>query len=234
MHIDENLLERTLGQLAEKDLATRGMAAALAEVTSAMPSLFNVDGAGVLLVDESHVLRYVASTDPSARVLEAAQESLGKGPCVQALLEDEPVETPDVASDERWPELSPLLAPNGIHAILGAPIHLAGAPIGSINVYRGTPHRWDESDRKSLLSFDRVVERLIEAAVLADRNETIAKQLRNALHARVTIERAVGILMAVEQIDAATAFERLRRAARSGRRPVREVASEVSVARRLP
>ena len=47
------------------------------------------------------------------------------------------------------------------------------------------------------------------------------------LEHRSLIERAKGILMAKHDIDAATAFERLRGAARSSRRPLVEVVREV-------
>jgi GAF domain-containing protein len=228
------VLQRVLGQLVERDLHNQGLLPALTDVTAAMPSLFDVDGAGVLLLDEGQVLRYFAATDSSAHFLEAVQESTGQGPCVQSLVEDEMVETDDILVDERWPDLGRLLVDNGVRAILGAPIRLAGASIGSLNVYKSVAHAWDDSDRRALVSFNRVVENLVTAAVVADRNEGIVQQLREALQARVAIERAVGIVMAVEGVDATVAFERLRRNARSCRKPIREVAAEVVQFRKLP
>jgi AmiR/NasT family two-component response regulator len=50
----------------------------------------------------------------------------------------------------------------------------------------------------------------------------------------VLVERAKGILMATDHVDAATAFERLRAAARSSRRPIAEVARGVIAGRPLP
>ena len=41
----------------------------------------------------------------------------------------------------------------------------------------------------------------------------------------MVIERAVGYLMGVDGVDAAVAFERLRRAARSSRRKVGDIAA---------
>jgi AmiR/NasT family two-component response regulator len=51
--------------------------------------------------------------------------------------------------------------------------------------------------------------------------------LQAALEHRGLIERAKGILMARDDVDVATAFERLRSAARSSRRPLAEVVREV-------
>jgi len=54
-----------------------------------------------------------------------------------------------------------------------------------------------------------------------------------ALEHRSRIERAKGILMVQEGIDDAAAFERLRSAARSSRRPLIDVVDEVLGGQRL-
>lgn len=233
MHVEDTLLQQALGHLAAKELQSLDLLEALSEVTTVMPDLFDVDGAGILLADENQVLRSFAASDSSASLLESVQESTGRGPCVLSLIDDEVVTTSDLAADDRWPDLAGLLVSNGIRAIMGAPIHVAGTPLGSINVYRSVPHRWDDSDRRALGAFDRVVERLITTALVAERHETVISQLQQALEARVAIERAVGIVMASEQLDAEAAFERIRRVARSDRRPVRQIAAETTRNRKL-
>jgi AmiR/NasT family two-component response regulator len=62
----------------------------------------------------------------------------------------------------------------------------------------------------------------------------LAAQLQTALDHRMLIEQAKGILMAQEGIDAATAFECLRAAARSTRRRMVDVANDLIAGRRLP
>ena len=44
---------------------------------------------------------------------------------------------------------------------------------------------------------------------------------------RVMIERAIGVLMEREQVDAVTAFQRLRATARNSRRRAAEIAQEI-------
>jgi GAF domain-containing protein len=211
-----------------------GLADALDATVHAMPELFAVDGAGVLLLDDLQQLRHAASSDRGAEILEAVQETTGRGPCVSALVDDELVSVRDIVSDDRWPELAHVLEHNGIRGVLGVPMHLASTPVGSLNVYHREPRRWDKSDQAALLAFNRVAERLLANAVLAARNEALVDQLNRALEARINIDRAVGMLMATEDLDAAGAFERVRRAARSARRPVREVAAEILLSRKLP
>lgn len=232
MHIEQAALERAMGRLASHDLTQLGLGAALGEIVAALPELFTVDGAGILLLDEEQALRYVASTDAGARLLEAVQESSGRGPCVESLVDNDLVQVDDLLTDRRWPDLSAVLVTNGIRSVLGIPLRLTGTAVGSLNVYRATAHNWDESDRRALGAFERLIERLLAEAIHSERREVLVTQLEHALAARVEIERAVGIVMATEQLDAPVAFEQIRRAARSRRKTVREIAAEV-VAKRL-
>ncbi len=227
MHIDDDALQRVLGQLAQHDRSGLDIGDAVAEIVGAMPKLFDVEGAGVLLVDDQQVLRHVASTDSSAHLLEAVQETTGRGPCVEALVENVTVSVGDLAEDERWPDLAQVLVPNGVRAVLGLPVRVGGTSVGSVNVYRSNPYKWDDSDEAALDAFRRLVERLLAAVVSAERSDAVVRQLQHALESRVAIERAVGVLVATEGIDPVTAFEQIRQAARSTRRTVHEIAHDI-------
>jgi GAF domain-containing protein len=234
VNIDELALTGALGRLSQQEFERMDMREALDIIVGSMPALFSVDGAGILLLDDQQDLRHVASTDKGAQVLEAVQETTGHGPCVTSLIDDTVVVVHDILEDERWPDLAKVLIPNGIRGVMGAPIHVAGAPIGSLNVYHRDPHGWDESDQAALLAFDRVAERILSHALLVQRNEGLVGQLTHALGARINIDRAVGILMAVEDLDATDAFERIRRTARSARRQVSDVATDIIATKKLP
>ncbi|MBA3655358.1 MAG: GAF and ANTAR domain-containing protein [Actinobacteria bacterium] len=233
MHIEEAALDQVVGHLARLDLKRLDLRGALEEVSAAMPPLFGVDGAGVLLIDENQVLRYCAATDDASKVLEAAQESTGEGPCVESLVMNSVVSVPDLEADGRWPHLVPLVVPNGIRAVLGVPVSVAGGPVGSLNVYRSETYEWDDSDVRATQAFAGIVSQLIGLAMVADGQGDVVAQLQRALEARVMIERAVGVLIAVEGLDAPSAFERLRRAARSSRTRAADVAARVVAERRL-
>lgn len=233
MHVDEGALQAVVARFAPGDLESLSARAACTLIVAEMPGLFGAGGAGLLLVDDYQVLRYVASSDSGAQLLEAIQESTGRGPCVQSLVEDSPVAVDDFDTDARWPDLAEVLVGNGIHAVLGLPVHVHGVTVGSLNVYAAAPRRWDASDWQALLAVDAIVERVLSGALATDRRDDVVDQLQHALESRVAVERAVGVLMAVEDLDAPSAFERIRRAARSARRSVQEVASEVLSSKKL-
>lgn len=234
MHIDDAALDAAMGRLAKQQFSRMGVRDAVELVVRSMPTLFSADGAGLLLLDDTQDLRHVASTDEGAHILEAVQETAGRGPCVSSLVDGEVVVVKDICTDERWPELRPVLVENGIRAIIGAPVHVAETPIGSLNVYRRDVYGWDRSDVAALLGFNQLLERVLANAVLNAKNEALVNQLELALSARVDIDRAVGLVMGVYDLEAAEAFERIRRSARASRRPVRELAQEILSTRKLP
>lgn len=199
----------------------------LREVCEAAAELLGVDGSGLLMVDEGRVQRSTVATDDHGRELEEHQEALGEGPCVDALMIDTTVHTADVTRDERWPRLAKVLSDRSVRAVVGAPVHVGGQPVGSINAYRMEPYEWDDSDLAALGQLSVIAGRVLSTALLASSKERVVEQLQEALENRVAIERAVGFLMGRQQLGAVDAFERLRQRARSERRKVVEVADDV-------
>ena len=102
-----------------------------------------------------------------------------------------------------------------------------GAPVGTLNVYCDRPRVWDESEIAALEAYNSLLEARLAESLLTQQHDRVVGQLQFALDSRVTIERAIGLLMGRDGIDGATAFNELRRAARSSRRRVNAVAEEV-------
>jgi GAF domain-containing protein len=225
-HVDPEALGRALGRF-DADGGSGDVVAALQDICVATAEVLHMDGSGVLLVDEGRVQRSTAASDDSGHLLEIHQEAVGEGPCVDALMYDRFVTTHDVSTDERWPRLAYLMAETDVRAILGAPIHVGGQTIGSLNVYRSTPYDWDDSDVRAVQSFAAIAGHVLTIALLASSKERVVGQLQHALENRVDIERAVGLLMGRHELTAVDAFERLRQRARSEQRKVIDVAKEV-------
>jgi GAF domain-containing protein len=200
---------------------------AMQQVVDSAAGVLSVTGSGLMFADDDHVLRYVAASDGHGRQLEHVQEHAGTGPCVEALVEDVVIHTDDVTADPRWPELHDELRATRVRAVLGLPIRVGGVAVGSLDAYRDEVREWDRADLEGLTAFGALAEQLVLTAFRAQRHERTVKQLEHALAHRVTIERAVGVLMAREGLDALDAFERLRAASRQSRRRAAEVAVEI-------
>jgi GAF domain-containing protein len=227
MPIDPDALTKSVARLEGVDPVDTGLDAALVLAVAETDDVFEVDGAGLLLLDEGGVLRYTAASDEPGRMLESLQEQFGEGPCVDAFLDDAPVLAPDLANDPRWPSVGPLAAGHGVRAVLGVPVDLPEGPVGTLNVYAARPHRWDQADIAAIQAYTRVIASLLRTAVRAHVSGKAAGQLQRALDHRSLIEQAKGVIMERRGLDQQAAFELLRAQARSTRRRLHDVASEV-------
>jgi transcriptional regulator with GAF, ATPase, and Fis domain len=208
--------------------------AAIDRTVTACVDLFGVDGSGLMIADEQNTLRYVVSSDGPGRVLEEVQSHTGQGPCVDTYVHGRPVHTDDLAVETRWPQSRRTILDHGVRAVLGVPVNLRGTTVGSLDVYRDRPHAWDDSERDALIRYSLVIEATLRTVLAAHGATELAGQLQYALDNRVLIERAVGFVMARTDVDAVTAFNSLRNAARSSRSKVADVARQVLDTRTIP
>jgi GAF domain-containing protein len=230
--VDANALNTSLRGIAEK----RGhpLRDSLQQVIDACVQVFAVTGSGLMIADDQSVLRYAVATDGPGRALEDIQLETGEGPCVQTFVTDDVVVTEDLAVDERWPRVAERVGPLGVRGMLGVPVRLSGIVVGSLDVYRDEPHQWDRAEQRALARYADVVGSLTETALAAHQAGELAQQLNYALDHRVPIERGIGYLMARDSVGHAEAFNRLRRAARSSRRKIGNVAEDLLDTGRLP
>lgn len=219
-------LQRSLAELRALP-PDHGLKASLIQVLDATRELFGATGAGLMMVDPDSVLCGVGATDEAGRILEDCQELIGEGPCVETLTFDRVVTTEDLANDDRWPALTSRLPDAAIRALIGVPVRIDGWAVAALNVYRDRPSPWSDGERSALEAYARLIESVLITGLEARRREQLAEQLQEALNNRVTIDRAVGVLMARERVDAVVAFNKLRFKARGASRKVVDVAAEV-------
>jgi GAF domain-containing protein len=219
----------TLGALDPEQDLTRAMQ----QITSAAKTLLRVDGAGLMLADERGDLRWATASDQQTQLIEEGQERLGEGPCVNAFAEHAPMAMRDATKEPHWGKITDVVTGQQMRAGLSAPIQLEGGPIGSLDLYCAEPRDWDQAEISAVQVYAALAATLLSLAVGAQVKGRLAEQLQVAFEHRTRIERAKGMLMVWEGIDDAAAFERLRSAARSSRRPLIDVVNEVLGGRRL-
>jgi GAF domain-containing protein len=203
------------------------LAEVLQRAAAATQAISAVDGAGLLLLDDDGLLRWVAVTSRAAQALERAQQDLGEGPGLDATADEREVASADIAADPRWPKLAAALADRPVRSVLSVPVRLKGRAFGALDVYSSIPHEWNDEEVRSIAALTDVIADLLEAAAHAEEQAGRAAQLEYALEARVMIEQAKGVLMARDGLTGPEAFQRLRGAARAARRKVVDVAADV-------
>jgi GAF domain-containing protein len=196
--------------------------------------LFLVAGVALVLVDEAGGLQAAVAAGDLAQALEEVAPQLWSGPSVEVLASGAAVRTTSLPGEARWPALAgrPELA--GVNSLLCVPVEGAAGPAGTLTAVRRPDRPWQAQEVEALLTYAGVVASLVRAAAESERTTQLIDQLEHALHHRVVIEQAKGILMEREHLDAAGAFDRLRKAARARRRRVSEVAAEVVAGQALP
>ena len=227
MPIDPSSLARNLSKLAVLE-AEDDLAGAMQQVTSAAKALLGVDGAGLMLADERGELRWATASDQQTQTIEAGQERLGQGPCVNAFAEHAPMAMRDATKEPHWGTITNVVTSQEMRAGLSVPVQLEGGPIGSLDLYSAAPRDWDQAEISAAQVYAALAATLLTRAAAAQVKGRLAEQLQVAFEHRNRIERAKGMLMVQEGIDDAAAFERLRNAARSTRR------SLIDLCRRRP
>jgi GAF domain-containing protein len=169
-------LESLAAALGHADLGGLDAQCEQAAVTAA--AVLRVDGAGLMLADDSGQLRLARASDEGARALKLGQEELGAGPGMDSTRRRAMVIVENPHRDARWPGLWQLPAAHGVRAVMSAPIWLHGRPTGNLNVFTRNPGAWSRAERRPLQVYAGVVGTYLRMALDADHDGRKVEQLR--------------------------------------------------------
>jgi hypothetical protein len=178
--------------------------------------------------------RVYACSGPQAQVLDDIQFAAGRGPGLDATRTRAVVTCPDLATDERWPEVAHCADEVGVHSLAALPLDVQRNTVGALTLLGSARGGVDPS---SLIVAMAVVGQsevlLSEVARRTDRDATTA-DLVASLRGGATVDHAVGVIVAQRGCGVQEAYGVLHETAqRLGLRP-REVAERLvqSAARR--
>lgn len=229
-----DLIAETLAALA-RDLEEHDdpdtMLAAI--VSAAVAMVPGTDEGSISVVLGRRRVMSEAPTSDLPRLVDAVQEEVQQGPCLDAVYEQQTVRIPDMSVERRWPLFASRAAELGAASMLALQLWVEGDNLGALNLYASTPGAFtDDSEQLGLL-----VAAHAAVAYIGARKQTDAA--RALLH-RDLIGQAKGILMERYQISADRAFLLLTRISQNSNRKLHQVAVElvetgtISGARGLP
>jgi GAF domain-containing protein len=192
--------------------------------------LLEVDAAGLLLADGRGALRLVAASTAQARVVELFQLQNDEGPCVDCFHSGQVVSTSDIGVSEaakRWPRFAPAAYEMGFAGVHAIPMRLRDQVIGTLNLFSTAPNGLDPAAARAARALVDVATIGILQERAVRQQELVAEQLQAALHSRVMIEQAKGILAERLRVTPDQAFLILRRYARNHNHPLTRLASDV-------
>ena len=189
--------------------------------------LLDVDAAGLMLADQHGALHATAASSESARLLELFELQTDAGPCLDAFHTGAAVVNADLrANHERWPRFAEAAEANGFVAVHALPLRLRATVIGALNLFSAGP--LSDADTRA----GQALADVATIGILAQRNihqaELLTIQLQTALHSRVTIEQAKGMLAERLRISVDDAFNLLRQHARSHNLRLSDLARDVA------
>ncbi len=158
----------------------------LNDLVTTAAQIFDVAGAGIMLIDEAGHLRLVGASDETGRALELAQHETGTGPGIQSTRRNSVVAVDDLSQDERWPLIRDQLLPKGVLSVLSAPIRVRDQAAGNLNLFDGSPRVWTQADRSGLVAFAGVVTAMLRIALEAQHNGQLVRELGAQIASRAT------------------------------------------------
>ena len=227
--VDERLAQ-TFVELADTLVVGFDLMEFLHTLAERCVELLQVDAAGLLLADGRGALRLVAASTEQARVAELFQIQNDEGPCVDCFRSGQVVSISDISGAdmaERWPRFAPAAYQMGFAGVHAIPMRLRDQVIGTLNLFRTAPDGLDQAAARAARALVDVATIGILQERAVRQQELVAEQLQAALHSRVMIEQAKGILAERHRVTPDQAFLVLRRYARNHNRPLTALAADV-------
>jgi hypothetical protein len=174
----------------------------------------------------------VAATDGIVNEVDAIQYELGRGPCVDAIVEAAAYNAADLRSDPFWPDFGARAAEVGVLSMLSFRLFIESNPdvIAGLNLYATRPSAFDEQSESIGTLFATHGALAIAGAVAQEKADNLAIALRNSREIGV----AMGVLMAQYRVTRDEAFNLLRMASQRMHRKVADIASDVADTGALP
>ena len=190
--------------------------------------LLGADAAGLMLADQRGDLQLMASSVERARDLEVFELQMREGPCLDCFATGQPVLNVDLAeAHARWPVFTPAAVAAGFRASHALPLRLRRQVLGAMNLFTAEARRLDDEH----IAIGQAMADVATIGLLHERNlreqTVLSEQLQAALHSRVLIEQAKGVLAARTGATVAEAFVMMRAHARRHGRPLTAVAEAV-------
>jgi hypothetical protein len=218
---DAKLLAEGLGALARELEAEDDPDALLAAIVAAAVDMVPgaEEGSISVVAARRHVTSHAPTGDMPVQV-DAIQEEVGQGPCLDAAYEQQTVRISNLAAEDRWPDFVARASNTGAASMLSLQLYVEGDNLGALNLYARTANAFtDESEQVGLL--------FAAHAAIAYAGVRKEVQFVNALVSRDLIGQAKGILMERYKITGERAFLVLTRASQTSNRKLHAVAAEL-------
>ena len=212
-------LVETLIELADTLVAEYDVIDFMQTLAERSVELVGVSAAGIMLADSHGQLHHAACSSEQMRLVELFELQVEEGPCFDAFREQRAIRS-DTREDaaHRWPRFAPHADEGGFVAVTAVPLRLRGEGVGALNLFSTGDGALSDEDLQVVQAMaDIATIGILQARLIRDQT-VLTTQLETALHSRVNLEQAKGVVAERNRIDVDTAFVLIRRFARNTNR----------------
>jgi transcriptional regulator with GAF, ATPase, and Fis domain len=219
-NIDYDNLGATMAELARTYSGTRTLEQTLSAVTaSALDLIPGIDCADILMIDRKKYTSH-APTSALPTKLDAVQEIVRQGPCVDAADGHTVICSDDLEFESRWPRFTKAALEAGVRGVLSFQLYTRKESAGALNLFAFEPHTFDEN----AVATGEILAAHAAIAIVAGRKE---HQFHSALASRDLIGQAKGMLMERFGVTADRAFELLTTLSQQSNTPLADLAADI-------
>ncbi len=173
----------------------------------------------------------IAGSSDIAILLDGVEQSLGDGPCLEALQSFQPVLLADTDNDVRWPAYSRSLAAAGSRSVLGVPLDLGNDASAALNFFAADTGLFTRETIDEAAVFADMAGQALRLAVRIATADLLASDLKAAMESRTSIDLATGIIMEQDHCSQDEAFTKLHQASANRNEKLRDLAEDILRAR---
>jgi transcriptional regulator with GAF, ATPase, and Fis domain len=171
---------------------------------------------------DTHVT--VGATDDVAGMIDQLEIAAGDGPCLDAIEEEHAEIDADLTACSQWPALAArLVAETPVRGSMGFRLLVDRRKVGALNLFSDTPNVFDNASAERAV----VLAAFATIATNAAAEGEEATTLRRGLASNREIGKAIGMLMVLNDISEAEAFDLLRRTSQDTNVKIADIAAEV-------
>jgi len=141
----------------------------LGQVIAVACELLPVDGMGLMLLDDSGVLRMAGASDPGAVALERVQQRLGHGPGIDCVRGGTTVAVDDLARSDTYAPVWAALPTDAARAVLSVPVRVGESVAGTLNALGRRPQHWAADSVRAAEAYAGVIAVLLRLSAAARR-----------------------------------------------------------------
>ncbi|MEZ0364032.1 GAF and ANTAR domain-containing protein [Mycobacterium sp. pUA109] len=165
-----------------------------------------------------------AASDAVARKIDKLELAVGDGPCLDAIEEDSAQVDTDLTVHSQWPALAArVVAETPVRGAMGFRLLVDGRKVGALNLFADAPNVFDKASAERAIILAAFATVAINAAARGDE----AASLQRGLASNREIGKAIGMMMVLNDISEAEAFDLLRRTSQDTNIKVADIAAEI-------